>query len=180
MFAWHFNPFSQAVLYLHMTGAWSFTEQSYGATVSWAACGSIAACVVYGFYCRRVPMRWLVPAAVVCGVASTLAYWPLADGQWATTVSLLAGFTYMTAVMIQLDLAARACPSCATGTVFAIFMALSNISASLSTWLGGCWYEFGSQRWDSARAFSLLLAASALCTVGSWFAARRLPRELLA
>jgi len=180
MFAWHFNPFSQAVLYLHMTSALDFTEKSYGATVSWAACGSIAACVLYGFYCRKVPMRWLVPGAIVCGVVSTLAYWPLADGQWATSVSVLAGFTYMTAMMIQLDLAARACPLSAAGTVFAMFMAVSNISALLSTWLGGYWYEFGSQRWDSATAFSLLLAGSALCTIASWFAARYLPRELLA
>ena len=125
-------------------------------------------------------MRWLVPGAIVCGVVSTLAYWPLADGQWATSVSVLAGFTYMTAMMIQLDLAARACPLSAAGTVFAMFMAVSNISALLSTWLGGYWYEFGSQRWDSATAFSLLLAGSALCTIASWFAARYLPRELLA
>ncbi|HUY31353.1 MAG TPA: MFS transporter [Pirellulales bacterium] len=180
MFAWHFNPFSQSVLYLHMTNALDFSEKSYGETVSWAACGSIAACVLYGFYCRRVPMRWLVPGAIVCGVASTLAYWPLADGQWATSVSLLAGFTYMTAIMVQLDLAARACPLSAAGTVFALFMAVSNISALLSTWLGGYWYESASQRWDSATAFSLLLAGSALLTVVSWFAARRLPRDLLA
>ncbi len=180
MFAWHFNPFSQSVLYLHMTGALEFSERSYGQTVSMIAIGSIAACVIYALCCRRVSMRWLVPASIVCGVISTLTYWPLVDGASATWVSLLAGFTYMTASMIQLDLAARACPVKAAGTVFAVFMALCNISAGLSTWLGGYCYELASAAWGSASGFCMLLSLSAAFTAFSWLAARRLPRELLA
>jgi MFS family permease len=180
MFAWHFNPFSQSVLYLHMTGAMEFSERSYGETVSTIAVGSIAACVLYGVFCRRFAMRVLVPVCVICGIISTLAYWPLVDGASATWVSLLAGFSYMMANMILLDLAARACPLKAAGTVFAVFMALCNISAGLSTWLGGYGYELASDAWGSASGFCMLLAVSAGFTACSWLAARRLPRELLA
>ncbi len=124
LFAWHFNPFSQSVLYLHMTGALHFSERSYGHTVSIIAIGSIAACMFYGLCCRRVPMRWLAPVSIVSGMLSTLTYyWPMADGASAAWVSMLAGFTYMMASMVLLDLAARACPMQAAGTVFAMFMA---------------------------------------------------------
>ncbi|HVX63018.1 MAG TPA: MFS transporter [Pirellulales bacterium] len=181
LFAWHFNPFSQSVLYLHMTGALHFSERSYGHTVSIIAIGSIAACVFYGLCCRRIPMRWLAPVSIVSGMLSTLTYyWPMADGASAAWVSMLAGFTYMMASMVLLDLAARACPVQAAGTVFAMFMALCNISAGLSTWFGGYCYEAASAVWGSALGFDLLLAVSAGFTGLSWLAARRLPRELLA
>lgn len=180
MFAWHFNPFSQSVLYLHMTESLEFSERTYGQTVSVIAVGSIAACVLYGLCCRRIPMRWLVPGSIVCGIISTLTYWPLAAGSSATTLSLLAGFSYMLANMILLDLAARACPIKAAGTVFAMFMAMCNVAAAMSTWLGGYFYEFTRAQWGAGIGFYSLLAASAGFTACSWLAARRLPRELLA
>ncbi|HXT57160.1 MAG TPA: MFS transporter [Pirellulales bacterium] len=180
MFAWHFNPFSQSVLYLHMTEALAFSEQSYGQTVSVIAVGSIAACVLYGLCCRRIPMRWLVPGSIVCGIISTLAYWPLVAGTSATSVSLLAGFSYMLANMILLDLAARACPLQAAGTVFALLMAACNIAAGCSTWLGGYCYELATSHWGAGIGFYALLIVSAGFTACSWLAARRLPRELLA
>jgi hypothetical protein len=180
MFAWHFNPFSQSILYVHMTGPLALSERAYGHSVSLLAIGSIAACVSYGCYCRQIPMKWLLPGSVACGVASTLVYWPLAHGHSTALISLLAGFTYMTANMILLDLAARACPLQAAGTVFAVFMAICNLSSSLSTWVGGYCYDLGTARWGSSTGFSILLASSAAFTFCSWLAARRLPRELLA
>lgn len=180
LFAWHFNPFSQSVLYLHMTEALEFSERSYGETVSLIAIGSIAACVLYGVCCRRIPMRWLAPGSIVCGIVSTLAYWPLSAGASVTSVSLLAGFSYMLASMILLDLAARACPLKAAGTVFAMFMAICNVAAAFSTWLGGYFYDVARIHWGAGVAFYGLLAASAGFTACSWLAARRLPRELLA
>ena len=179
LFAWHFNPFSQSVLYAHMTGPMEMSERAYGHSVSLLAVGAIAACATYGLYCRRIRMEWLLPGSVVCGVVSTLTYWPLVQGSSAAWISLFAGFSYMTGSMIILDLAARACPLQAAGTVFALLMAVCNLSSSCSTWLGGYCYELGVNRWGTSSGFGVLLAASALFTLCSWFAARRLPRELL-
>ena len=57
----------------------------------------------------------------------------------------------MTATLIQIDLAARTCPPETAGTVFALLMALENLSASASTWLGGVLYDEGKERWGSRR-----------------------------
>jgi predicted MFS family arabinose efflux permease len=180
LFAWHFNPFSQSILYSHMTGALAMSERAYGQTVSLMAAGAIAACVSYGLLCRRVGMKWLLPGSIVCGIASTLTYWPLVHGTSAAWVSVFAGFSYMTGSMIMLDLAARACPLQAAGTVFALLMAACNLSSSLSTWFGGYCYELSVHRWGASNGFGVLLVVSAGFTLCSWFAARRLPRELLA
>jgi predicted MFS family arabinose efflux permease len=82
--------------------------------------------------------------------------------------------------MILLDLAARACPLQAAGTVFALLMAACNIAAGCSTWLGGYGYELATSHWGAGIGFYALLIVSAGFTACSWLAARRLPRELLA
>jgi MFS family permease len=179
LFAWHFNPFSQSVLYSYMTGPLEMSEKAYGHTVSLMAVGAIAACVTYGLYCRRLPMAWLLPGSIVWGVASTLTYWPLVQGNNAAWISLFAGFSYMTGSMITLDLAARACPLQAAGTVFALLMAVCNLSTSLSTWVGGYCYEECIQACGASGGLAILLVTSAAFTLCSWFAVRRLPRELL-
>ena len=60
------------------------------------------------------------------------------------------GFCYMTATLVQFDLAARACPAGATATVFASLMAVSNLCAAASTWLGA-WPTSASPRLGAAR-----------------------------
>src|SRR5262249_15086005 len=143
LFLWNFNPFSNAVLHVHMTRALGFSERFYGNTVALTAVASIAASVAYGLYCRRVRMPLLINGSIVLGILSTLAYAWVTDERSAELVTLGAGFTYMTATLIQLDLAARTCPTVTAGTVFALLMALENLSASTSTWLGGVLYDHG-------------------------------------
>ncbi|HVC95699.1 MAG TPA: MFS transporter [Pirellulales bacterium] len=88
LFVWHFNPFSQTVLYLHMTETMRFSEAFYGKTISLVAVGSLLACVGYGLYCQRISMRWLVPLAIACGVLSTLVYGFVVDRTSAVAVIL--------------------------------------------------------------------------------------------
>ncbi|HEV3024926.1 MAG TPA: MFS transporter [Pirellulales bacterium] len=178
-FAWHFNPLSPSVLYMHMKGPLGISEETIGDSLSLNAIGSLAAAAVYALVCRRVAIGWLVPGAVVCGAISTLVYWPMSAGCDLTWISLAAGFSYAIAMTILLDLAARACPLLAAGTVFALWMALCNVSTALSTWVGGLCYEAWSDRWGSSTGFCVLLAFGAGCTLCSWLFARRLPRDLL-
>lgn len=181
LFIWHFNPFTQSVLYLHMTERLQMPETVYGDTISLLAIGSIAACASYGLYCRLIPMRWMVPASIISGMISTLAYWFLAGPVSVMVISLIVGFTYMTANMIQCDLAARACPLHAAGTVFGVFMALCNISTLLSTWVGGYCYQ-GCVAWFGGyeSGFRAVLAFGAVFMLASWAAARRIPHHLIA
>ncbi len=179
LFIWHFNPFTQPVLYLHMTETLRMSEQTYGRSMSMLAIGSILACACYSVYCRKFTMRAMVPAAIITGIISNAAYWLLVGPKTVDSVSLLVGFTYMTANMIQCDLAARASPVHAAGTIFGVFMALCNVSTLLSIWLGGYVYQFAVTNWGSMYAFQLTLIAGSVFIAASWLVARRLPRELL-
>ncbi|HET6884305.1 MAG TPA: MFS transporter [Pirellulales bacterium] len=183
LFVWHFNPFTQSVLYLHMTetlASRGMNDSFYGDTISMLAVGSIAACITYGIYCRKVPMRWLAPIAVAGGIASTLAYWFLEGRTSAMVISLVVGFTYMTANMVQCDLAAQACPLHAAGTIFGGFMAVCNISTLLSTSAGGFCYKWAVDRWGPIEGFKALLLLGAFFTLLALPLARRIPRDLFA
>jgi hypothetical protein len=175
LFLWNFNPFSQTVLYLHMTRALGLGEQFYGQTVSLLALASIAASVAYGFYCRRVAMRTLVHASIVLGISATLAHWLLVDRPTAVGVTIAVGLTYMTATIIQLDLAARACPPEVAGTAFATLMALENLANLTSTWLGGLIYEWGTARWGAIASFNVLVGVGGAFTAGCWALVPLLP-----
>jgi predicted MFS family arabinose efflux permease len=151
-----------------MTRELGFSEQFYGYTVSLDALAAIAASVAYGFYCRRVPFRLLVHLSIVAGIVATLAYWAMDDQFSAVVVTLVVGFTYMTAWLIQLDLAARTCPVEIAGTVFALLMAATNLSNALAIGLGGYLYESWLATWGSHIAFNLLVGLGALTTAGCW------------
>lgn len=181
LFVWHFNPFTQSVLYLHMTKTLArqgMNNSFYGDTISMLAVGSIAACVSYGVYCRKLPMRWMVPLAVAGGVASTLSYWFLDGRTSAIIISLVVGYTYMTANMVQCDLAAQACPLHAAGTIFGGFMALCNISTLLATASGGFCYNWAVDLWGPHNGFKALLIVGAVFTLLAWPVGRRIPANL--
>jgi MFS family permease len=168
LFLWSFNPFSSAVLYLYMTEAMQLGEQFYGTTQSLISVGYILAGLTYPLYCRRVAMTKLVHLSIILGIASTLAYWAITDKLSAVVVSLVFGFTYMAANLIQLDLAARACPPRIAGTMFALLMAVSNLSVSLATYFGGEWYARGCALWGTQTAFNVLVGVGAAFTAGCW------------
>jgi MFS family permease len=179
LFLWSFNPFSNDILNLHMTRELHFSEGFYGQTVAWISVGAIGGSLAYGAFCRRFSLRVRTHASIVLGIASTMAYLAVTDQRSAVIVSLVVGFGWMTGVLIQLDLAAQVCPPAAAGTTFALLMALGNLGTSLSTWLGGSWYESGAARWGYPASFRLLVGMGALCTAGCWLILPILPRALL-
>jgi predicted MFS family arabinose efflux permease len=170
LFFWSFNPFSTTVLYMYTTESLKFSEQFYGNLTSLDAVGAMTGSLLYGFYCRRVPMAVLVHASIVMGILSTVAYWGLRDEASAEAISLAVGASRATAVLIQLDLAAQVCPPQTAGTLFALMMALSNLGTSLSRGLGGWWYEDWLHDWGNRAAFDALVGIGALFTAGCWLA----------
>lgn len=169
IFLWNYNPFSMSVLQLHMTRALNLSELFYGRTISLFAVGSVVASISYGLVCRRVPFRWLIHISICVGVLSTLAYWGLKGPRSAVVISVVVGWAYTTGNLIQLDLAARVCPSVTAGTMFAILMALANLSILLAESLGGFFYQGWSNLWGSGIAFNLLVALGATFTAACWF-----------
>jgi len=168
LFLWNFNPFSTSVLYMHMTQKMGMSESFYGQTLSYMAVASVVASLAYGLYCRKVPLRYLVHGSIVLGILSTLAYWGLHDETSAILITLAVGFIYMTATLVQLDLAARACPPQLAGTVFALLMSLSNFSLILSMWVGGYAYDWLEARSNGQTAFHTLVGIGGLTTALCW------------
>ncbi|MBV8611484.1 MAG: hypothetical protein JO034_29075, partial [Singulisphaera sp.] len=69
------------------------------------------------------------------------------------------------------------CPPEATGTVFATLMALENLAASLSAWLGGHWYEQGLAHWGGRTSFRILVLVGSAFTAACWLLVPLLPRD---
>lgn len=179
VFVWSFNPFTQSVLYMHMTEKLEFSDNFYGTTVSLVAVGALSACIAYGFYCRVVPMRYLVHLSIIAGVGSSWVYWLLRDDVSASIISVAAGFFYMTGNMVLVDLAARACPLDAPGTLFATFMALCNLASAFGTWIGGLVYQQGERLWGAVPAFNTLVFIAGVTTAAGWFLVAFLPERVL-
>ncbi len=180
MFCWNFNPFSSSVLYMYLTTRLHFSEEFYGNMMSLYSLSAMAGSLLYGFYCRRVPMLVLVHLSIVLGIASTLGYW-LLDGEIsARLIGMMAGFATATATVIQLDLAAQVCPQQTAGTLFALLMGLSNLGTALAMSLGGWCYERWQQDWSHAVAFNLLVGIGALFTAGCWLVLPFLKPALIA
>jgi MFS family permease len=164
IFLWNFNPFTSSVLYMHMVEHMGFREDFYGKTVAIVSVGCMLASAAYGFYCRRLSVMQLVRLSIVAGVLATIAYWAL-GGVWsAAVISFVVGFTYMTGVLVQLDLAARVCEIETAGTTFALLMALSNFSVSISMYLGGQIYDAVASRTSYVFAFNTVVGIGALFT----------------
>jgi MFS family permease len=178
-FLFEFNPFSSTVVYLHMTSDLRFSEQLYGLTNSIVAVASVLACVTFGMYSHRLSLRQLVHLSIGLGILSTLAYAALDGVASAFVISFVFGFTYMTAMLIEVQLAAQACPATAAGTVFAFIMAVSNFGSSLATLAGGHLYEQGIAWWGHEVGFMVLLVVGAICTSACWLVVPLLPQDLL-
>jgi predicted MFS family arabinose efflux permease len=172
---WNFNPCSTTIVHLHLTGPLGLSEPLYGQTVSVMAMASLVASLLYATYCRRVPMRWLLHASIVLGIVSNLAYSALFDARSALVVTFIVGFTSMTALLVQLDLAARFSPPEVAGTTFALLMAFANLGLILATWLGGAWYERSLSLWGHTAAFQLMAVVGAVFTALCWFLVPLIP-----
>jgi predicted MFS family arabinose efflux permease len=179
LFLWSFNPFiSSSVLYTHMTGELQLGEQFYGVSVSVVAVGWIAGSLAYGIYCRRTPVRWLIHGSILAGILATVTYWGLSGARSALAISFVVGFVYMSGSLAQLDLAARACPVAAAGSVFALLMSASNLAMASSELVGGKLYVMLGQRWGNDAAFDVLVGIGAATTCGCWLVAPFLGREV--
>jgi predicted MFS family arabinose efflux permease len=168
LFLWNFNPFANDVLYLHLTEGIGADEQFYGWTVALLGMSSVAASIAYGFYCNRVPFGVLLHASIALGVVATSSYGLVVGEASAVAITPLVGFTYMTGVLIQLDLAARACPPDVAGTAFALLMAITNVSLSSAIALGGSLYDRWSAMWSPHAAFQMLVGLGAAFSIGCW------------
>jgi predicted MFS family arabinose efflux permease len=168
LFLWSLDPLSTTVVYVHITETLGWSEQFFGYTLSLLAVGCILGSIGYGFYCRAVSMRLLTHLAISLGALSQAAYWTMDSKPAAVFVHILVGVTWMTASLIQLDLAARVCPPKAAATIFAVLMALTNFASSLGEWIGGYTYDLLLRDIGSGGAFAIMVGAGTAIKISCW------------
>ncbi len=175
---WNFNPLSNALVDLHMSQGLKLDARDFGDSLSVFSLAAMAASACYGFYCRRVPMRTLAHASIVLGIVQSLLCVGLIGRNSALAVHAFVGFSWMTASLIQFDLAARVCPPGTAATVFASLMALSNLSTLLATASGGALYESAATRWGAHAALPMLAVIGAVTTAACWLVLPFFPASL--
>ena len=175
----NFTPFSADVLYVHLTSALGLSESFVGTTYSIASVAAIVACIVYGALAPRFSTRALIQLSLIAMVACSLSYLGLTGPRSAIVLAALVGFALMFTTLAQLDLAARYCPVASAGTVFALLMALSNLSLALASRVGGGWYESWGQQIGAGTAFDRLVLIGAACTAACWLTLLILPRATM-
>ena len=167
-FLLNFNPFSADVLYVHMTGELGFSEQFVGYTYTVGSVAAIIACILYGIFAKRISLRILLHGSVLFMVLSNLVYIWLGSETSAIVISLVNGFVYMITSLTQLELASRYCPPAAAGTVFALLMSLSNFSVSISSIIGGRFYEAFKLSYGAGTGYSILVLVGTGFTAACW------------
>jgi MFS family permease len=170
LFLWNFNPFSSNVQQEYLTKVLGMNEQFYGHLVSIQSAAETVACFAYFWYCRRVPLGRLIHLSILAGIVSTVCYLWVSGPISAVLASIVFGLAYQTGLLIQLDLAARICPTESAGTMFALLMALSNTGVSLAIYFGGEWYDALAAHYHGNRhlAFDVLVLIGAAFTAGCW------------
>lgn len=171
LFLWNFNPYSSVIQEFHLIRQAGLTREQYGQTISLYALASIGACLVYGSICRAIPTRWMIHLAIAGGAISTLSYLSVSGPRSAMAVSVISGSFYMLGNLIQLDLAARICPSAVAASFFALLMSVANIALILSTSVGGHLYENLSTVGTAAAACRSLIWLGAVITASCWLLA---------
>ncbi len=178
LFLWSFNPSWISVQYLHITETLALGEQVYGNSFSWFAGGSVVASLLYGVYCRAVPMGRLIHLAIVTGIVGYVVFVYIGSAVSLYAIAFVSGVANMTGNLIQLDLAARLVPIRVAATCFALYMALSNIAASASEALGANIYEWLTPRVGLMHAYECVVVLSALFAASCWMLVPRLKREV--
>jgi hypothetical protein len=177
---YHLNPFTPNLIYLYVTGPLGVDEAAYGNALACSSMGGLLATILYGAVAIRWPLGVRVRFALSAGIISNLPYLLLANEHGLNTISILAGFCYMLGGLAFLDLAARACPADAIGTVYATFMSLCNLFWALASWWGGLLYSAMEGPWGSRLAFHTLLWCGVGVTMACWLILPFVPWEKLA
>ncbi|MFN8178154.1 MAG: MFS transporter [bacterium] len=136
--------------------------------------GGVTAAVVYGWACRRLPLRTLLVVCLLAGTASNLIYLFYSSLLRAQVIEGLNGFGYTLAELALMDLAVRATPAGSEGLGFSLMMSVRNLAL-----FGTDWY--GSRLLDSYHwQFSWLVYSNASTTFLTVPLALLLPLALVA
>src|SRR5262249_40291526 len=138
-----------------------FRKEWFGTLQMAEALAAILAAAGYARLCRFRPLAVILPAVLVGHSVATLAWLGLHDPSTALGIKALTGFTLALTNLAIFDLATRAAPSGAEGTVLAAIFAGVNLAQKASDLIGSGLY---TAHW-SLPALVVLNAATTLLAV---------------
>lgn len=138
IFLWSFWPFLGTAQFYYQSETLKLSPVFIGGLSTASGVAGLLAAGVFGRLTRAPGvserlLRWSIAGSAALGclyAAYEHAYAVLA-------ITLVSSFFGVLFRLAWLDLAARSCPQGAEATVFAAFMAVFNLSAMASNWLGG-------------------------------------------
>ena len=169
LFFWNFSPSLGTPLLYYQTDVLQFSKVFIGTLGALTNAAGIGGAILFFLYCRRLALQPLLVVTVGLGVLSTLSYLGLVGPTSAVIISLFFGVINQFTHLAVLDLAARACPARAEGTVFALLMATLNFGKTGGTALGGWLYDHSG--------LAPLIVMSAVFTSFCWAIIPLLPIE---
>jgi MFS family permease len=163
--------FNTPLLY-YQTDVLHFRKEWLGVLQMTGALAAILAAAGYAGVCRSRPLSVILPSVLAGHALATLAWLWLRDPSSALAIRALTGFTLALTNLAIFDLATRAAPVGAEGTVLAAIFAGVNIAGRGSDLIGSTLY---SAHW-SLPALVFLNAGTTLLAV---FFVPLLPRSLV-
>jgi predicted MFS family arabinose efflux permease len=160
-------------LLFYQTDVLHFSKKFFGQLQLTGALAAIVGALVYARLCQRQRMRLILPAVLVLHAAATLTWLWLASPSSALLIKGLTGLTLVLTNLVIFDLATRAAPPGAEGTVLALLFTGVNIALMVSDLIGSRLYSW---RW-SLQSLVWLNAGTTLLAV---FLVPLLPASLVA
>jgi len=141
LFFWNFSPSLGTPLLYYQTDVLGFSKIFIGTLGAVSNAAGIVGALIFFAYCRVVNLGRLLIVSIALGVFSTLSFVGLVGSTSAMVIFFVFGMLSQITHLAVLDLAARACPVRAEGTVFALLMSCLNVGRTASTFLGGWLYD---------------------------------------
>jgi Na+/melibiose symporter-like transporter len=128
-------------LFYYQTNTLNFTPQFIGnLSVIYGGMGLLGS-FIYPFVCRRFRLRVLLALAIVCTIASNMAYLGYVSRNTAMVIEGAAGLGLTLAQLPLFDLAARATPKGSEALAYSLMIACWNWGLSLSDVLGSWLFD---------------------------------------
>ncbi len=157
---WNFSPSLGTPLLYYQTDVLGFSKMFIGTLGALSNIGGMLGALWFFVSLHAVPLNRLLHISVTLGVISTLCFIGLVGTKSAVVLFFVSGLLTQITHLAVLDLAARACPPRAEGTIFALLMSTLNISKSWGNILGGWVYDHSG--------LSPLIVTSAAFTALCW------------
>ena len=156
---WAFNPAFSSVMYDHMSKHLHFSQMEIGQMSGYAGIGAACGALLYmKVLSRLLSVRTLAVAIIILGGTTQVAFVFMADPQTGMYLNLLNGCLTAMAGINAHVIAANRCPDHAEGFMYATLLSISNLSWSMSDWLGGVIYT----KVLHDQIFGLIIVSAAL------------------